>query len=222
MDLQPTTPTLLSAITHQKHSLPRELAMTTTIESSQEKKIITIFAVLHDDVPESTRKTIYANYFYPFVSELESFTDRKVNVVFWRNSPPYSTYRYKGENVRWISEQWELLAFEFLKEMRAKGFNTDTTTKVILITKEMINDKHAGVATRSPGTAAIASITSYITIGHEVGHLLDARHEDSETQYNGWWCDTYMAPEINTLKSNCYVFSKANRQNINDYLAQKP
>lgn len=196
--------------------------MTTIIESSQEKKSITIFAVLHDDLPESTRKTIYADYFYPLVNELESFTNRKFNVVFWRDEPPYSTYHYRSEDERWISQQWELLAFEFLKKMRASGLNTDTTTKVILITNEIINDRIAGVATRTPGTAAIASTTNYMTIGHEIGHLLGARHEDSETRYNGWWCDTYMRPGNNPLKSNCYVFSEANRKNINDYLAQKP
>ena len=53
--------------------------MTSTTERTR-KKDITIIAVVHDDVPESTRKTIYADYFHPLVSELESFTDRKINV----------------------------------------------------------------------------------------------------------------------------------------------
>ena len=61
------------------------------------KNAIIIIAVIHDDVPESTRKTIYADHFHPLVSELESFTERKVNVIF-TGGEPYSNFDYKGND----------------------------------------------------------------------------------------------------------------------------
>ncbi|WP_205548262.1 hypothetical protein [Pseudomonas carnis] len=60
--------------------------MTKTVERTQ-KKDITIIAAIHDDVTQTKRKTIYADYFHAVVKELESFAERKINVVFAQGEP---------------------------------------------------------------------------------------------------------------------------------------
>ncbi|WP_347902786.1 hypothetical protein [Pseudomonas purpurea] len=198
--------------------------MTPNIEQPQ-KNAINIVAIVHDDVPEATRKTIYADHFQPLVKELESFTDRKVNVIFGGGAP-YSNFAYRGEDTMTILRGWEALGYKFLDEMRKEGFDlSDPLTKVILVTHQNVNIKIAGIALLWPptntGTFAIASLNSFLHVGHEIGHLLGANHENWEVQYNGWWAETYMVPERNMIRSISYTFSSANRQNIKNYLADK-
>lgn len=189
---------------------------------SNKKKPITIFVVIHDDVPESTRKNLHADYFQPLISELESFTERKVYVIFGRLAP-YSNFDYKNENEHITSSRWENMCVSYLEKRLAEGFIIDRLTKVLLVTNEDMNNRIGGMARVHPplftGISAIASLTSYTYAAHEIGHLLGARHEDSEIQYNGWWCETYMTPKPGSITSNCYLFSPANRQNIKNYLA---
>ncbi|MHC8347882.1 hypothetical protein ACYZT7_00520 [Pseudomonas sp. RT4P38] len=197
--------------------------MTSTIEKKHENSI-TIIAVIHDDVPKSTATTIYADHFRPLVSELESFTERKVNVVF-AGGEPYNKFDYKGDDSLNTLRSWEALGYKLLDEMKKEGLNTDDMTKVILVTNDTLNDKTAGAALLWPpantGKFAIASLGSHLYVGHEVGHLLGAKHEDFEVQYNGWWAETYMAPKREIIRSISYTFSPANRRNIKNYLADK-
>ena len=200
--------------------------MTLNIEQTQ-KKPITIIAVIHDAVPESTTKTIYADYFQPLVNELESFTERTINVVF-AGGEPYSNFNYKGDDLAKTLERWNAFGHKLLQEMRKEGLDIDVNsdlTKVVLVTHEMLNNEAAGAALiwppARPGKVAIASVKSYQIVGHEIGHLIGARHEDSEVQFTPWFADTYMAPKQDIFAANTYTFSRANRQNIKNYLADK-
>ena len=189
------------------------------------KRSITIFVVIHDDVPSSKRTTIYQDYFLHLKTELESFIERDVHFILG-SGKPYSSFDYKDDDLEKALNRWETLGFQYLGDARKEGFATDELTQVVLITNDPINDKHAGAAlTHSPlsmGKFAIASLATYQVPAHEIGHLLGARHKDFEVLYNGWWGETYMAPQPMLIRSNSYRFSSANRQNIKNYLANKP
>jgi len=192
--------------------------------AANSKRDINIFAIVHDDLPASAIKNIYADHFHPFVQELESFIDRKFNVAFGR-AAPYSQFNYKGNDPLRTLRAWETLGRQYLEWARIEGFETGPLDQVVLLTKENLNEKTAGAALLWPplntGNFAISSLGSRINVGHEVGHLLGARHEDSEIQYNGWWCETYMTPQPHPLRSICYSFSQKNRENIKNHLANK-
>jgi hypothetical protein len=188
------------------------------------KNSITIFVVIHDDVPSSKRTTIYEDYFLHLKTELESFIERDVHIIFG-SGKPYSSFDYKNEDGLKVLIRWGKEGVKYLDEARKEGFVTNPLTKVVLVTNEPINEKLSGIAlidrVTNAGSFAIASLTNYLIPAHEVGHLLGAKHEDFEVQYNGWWGETYMTPQPHPLSSNIYHFSSANRLNIKNHLANK-
>lgn len=188
------------------------------------QKTITIYAAIHEDVPQSIKASIHADYFFHYAQELESFTDRKVRVVYGAGAP-YSHFDYKGEDTLATLRRWEVLGNRYLDQYRAEGFDMDDVHVAVLITRDALTGSTLGAALCWPptntGKFAIASVSAYQTIGHEIGHLLGARHEDSEIFYNGWWSESYMTPQREFLRSNSYRFSDANRKNINNYLATR-
>jgi hypothetical protein len=194
------------------------------VSAQKKQKTITIYAAIHEDVPKDVKDSMYADYFLPLVKELESFTDHKVSVVFGAGAP-YSNFDYKGEDTMATLRRWELLGSKYLDAYRAEGFDTMGISLAVLVTRDRLTSNIGGLALVWPpnntGRFAIASVTGYQVIGHEIGHLLGAKHEDSEIQYNGWWSESYMTPQREHLRSNSYTFSEANRKNINNYLATR-
>lgn len=182
-----------------------------------------IFAIYHDDVPESKRMTLYTEYIRPFTAEFERITGRKIHVILDKNRPPYSNFIYKNENHQTSIDEWRRLAWLYKKEISDnKEYRLSRNDRILLITNNFINGGPllggvGGVANGQPGYAAIASLELKQIIGHELGHTFDADHEEGEVLYNGWWCETFMFPPL-PLRSNCFVFSEGNRKRIKDYV----
>ena len=184
---------------------------------------IRIFVIFHDDVPESKRNLTYVDRIRPFVIEFKRITGRHISVVFDRNRPPYTNFNYKSDTPHKMFEEWKKLSWEYKKERHKNNeFLSSRNDRILLITNDYINGSPlmggiGGLATL-PGHSAIASFEQGQAIGHELGHTFNARHDDSEIIYNGWWCETFMFPESFVLRSNCYVFSQANEKRIKAYV----
>jgi hypothetical protein len=184
---------------------------------------IRIFVIFHDDVPESKRSSTYVDRIRPFVIEFKRITGRHISVVFDRNRPPYTNFNYKSDDQQKMFEQWKKLAWAYKKERHDNNeFLSSRNDRILLITNDYINGSSliggvGGLATQ-PGHSAIASFEQGQAIAHELGHTFNARHEDSEVLFKGWWCETFMFPESFVLRSNCYVFSKTNENRIKAYV----
>ena len=190
-------------------------------QANQSKSPITLFAIFHDEVPQDKRNTAYAENILPFIKDFEGFTGRQVNVLFDRNSPPYSNFNYKSDDLGKVMREWEDLSTAYLSKKGAEGFPTAPLDRVLLITDGVINGSSliagtAGVA-HQPGKAAIASLIAVQNIGHELGHTFNASHEAGEVLYNGWWCETFMFVPL-PFRYSCFRFSEENKTRINDYL----
>ncbi|WP_460119617.1 hypothetical protein [Pseudomonas sp. S2_C03] len=186
------------------------------------KNPIDIFVVIHDDINPSIKQQMAASYFSHLQKELESFTDRKVN-IFYGTGSPHNKFDYKGSNETEILQRWEKLGLQWLEFRSKEGFIITQTSLVLLFTAHPINENVSGAALvdlrKNGGRFAIASAGSNLYPAHEIGHLLGAKHDDYEVNYDGWWCETYMTPNPHLLRSNCYKYSPANRNAIKHYLA---
>lgn len=179
---------------------------------------IRIYAIFHDDIPESKRKSIHGTFIWPFTEELERITGRKANVIFDEQKPPYSNFDYRSEDHDEVIFRWEKLAMEYrLKREKDKEFKRSKHDRVLLITQDGINQRVGGIIVSQPGHSLIASIRSRQAVGHELGHSFDAGHSDGAVHYNGWWCETFMYPSL-SLRYSCLVFSERNRERIKAYV----
>lgn len=187
------------------------------IATVAEKRPIFIHTFIHDDVTEP-QSEIYAKHFLPMVNEIKGFTGRHVSVQFIRHLPTYTDFAYKHENSQETLNRWHDQTFKYKV---GKKLPSEKTTKFLLITKDVLNTLNSGVA-HVGGQVAISSLKSERHVGHEVGHTLNATHEDSDKFFNGWWCDSYMVLSPTFGHSNCNRYSDANRERINTFLSNVP
>ena len=109
----------------------------------------------------------------------------------------------------------------FLTTATRINFLLTEPTKFMLLTNDWMNSETLGV-TGVGQQFALATLTNKQVMGHELGHLLDAEHELVDVKYNGWRCETFMAAKVNSLLSNCYVYTDPNRARIKDFLSLAP
>lgn len=223
-----TLPILLSVLSHTStyatvaiDDNPWPTALNPTPRSFSnspiDKRPIFVFAFVHDDIPESMISSIFPDHLIPAIKEVELTTGRRISVQFIRSTPPYTTYDYKTTG-QVAYDGWSQLAGNYRD---IKNLPRNRATKFILLTKDFIDGRMAGIAGVGQ-PFAIASLTNQQVFGHELGHTLDAQHELAEVRFNGWACETYMVAVSSSLRSNCYVYTEPNRSRINAYLKGTP
>lgn len=186
------------------------------------KKPILLMVFIHDDLDGYNKSTLYDNYFSWLETELEDISGRAVTVIFnsKSTSPEMTNYNYKNENAADAGRGWQTRVKELTSKVEETWPYDPDLDKFLLLARSPINSKVAGVATGT-GQTGIASINSYMTPAHEVGHMFGATHEDSDVVYDGWWHDTIMKADLaSAFRGNQYRFSEKNRANIRSYLDQ--
>ncbi|MBA1203999.1 hypothetical protein G7009_19965 [Pseudomonas capeferrum] len=168
----------------------------------------------HDELVDISEHDLRNDYFQQWLDEMRSFTSHPIEIIFQRNVPGITDLAYAGKPSNEILDAFK----DELRYRSSAPFSF--MRKYVLLTRDVYDrsglNYNAGLAEQG-GTHAIASLDTFKAPAHEIGHLLNATHEHAATQFNGWFCETYMAPR-NPLRSHCYRYSDENRANIADYL----
>lgn len=174
---------------------------------------------IHEDLTEYKMRDLREHFDW-LVSEIEAVSGRQMTLSFVppSDSSDISSYDYKNSDASHALLGW----YDKIEEYKTSSADTfdDNLHKFLLLTRDNINSNVAGIAAPT-GHYAIASI-NHRAPAHEVGHMFDARHDDYEVLYNGWWDETIMAPGtgFSSLRGNANRFSDKNRENIREYLEQ--
>jgi len=184
--------------------------MTKTIEP------VRIHVFYHDDVSESTRRIVPRNYLKECITELERIANRPFIMEYRHSIPGVTDIQYQG-HPRDSLNHWAATSHTYAdRNIRA----SERIQRHLLVTQGTINDETLGFA-QVYNRCAIASLATYQTIAHELGHTFGMRHEDAELQHNafGLECETYGYPEASPLLAKCYQYSLKNRENMARFFA---
>ncbi|MHC8329792.1 zinc metalloprotease [Pseudomonas sp. LB1P83] len=186
----------------------------------QSKNPILLMVYIHSDLDEYDINELNHDYFSWARTELQDISNRNIDMILITKStsPEMANFDYKDVSSAYSLHRWSQLVNKTSLRIPAAQSYHPKLIKHLLLTRNPINEKIAGVA-YSKDECGIASISSYMTPAHEIGHMLGATHEDAEVIYNGWWHDTIMKP-VNALHGNDYRFSDKNRENIRNYLSK--
>lgn len=178
---------------------------------------LTVWVFPHDELADIPNEQLQVDYFDFWLIEMREIIDLPVHIRFQRNIPGLTDLDYRRDDPSKTLAAWSDAAWTWRRQQNAPGGIIDN--KYLLLTRQQLDNagETLGLAHQT-GHAAIASIHSYATPGHELGHTLSATHEASEVNFNGWFCETYMFPTRLNVRSNCYRYSDENRANIARYL----
>lgn len=176
--------------------------------------VITVYP--HDELASISDQQLHDDFFQHWLDEMRSFTQHPIEVIFQRAVPGLTDIDYAAMT---SNEVLDAFTQEINIQRSARPFSF--MNKDLLLTRDSYDRSGltfvAGLSQLS-GTTGIASMTSYAVPGHEIGHMLSATHENAKTDFNGWFCETYMVPARILLRSNCYRYSEQNRAAIAAYL----
>jgi hypothetical protein len=187
---------------------------------------IRLHVVIHDDVPAPVVQRLDADYLQPWLLEMERTTGREVELHTSRNLPGITDIAYRQVDRKFALSSLARLNEQFWRQRRdgAWNYRVDKTLLVVQGTvapSDASGNELVGEA-RFQGDAAWASVQTFSAVGHELGHLFGATHENAEVLYNGWFCETYTYPARLNVRSNCYRYSDSNREAIRAYLSEAP
>jgi hypothetical protein len=183
------------------------------------KQPVWLYVFFHDDVPPETQRIVPRHYLKDCIIELQKVTGREFVIEYKRSIPGLTDMNYKGDE-RHALKQWGEQVGPYVQ---GNNLSWKKTYRYMLVTRDRLNETVLGIG-EVGGNCLIASLETYQTIAHELGHTFSATHEDSELQYNafGGVCETYMSPSRDSTRGNCYTYTLKNRQRIADFLSDAP
>jgi len=185
------------------------VAIQTTPAWAAKTLVVTLYP--HDELGEISDDKIHRDFVQPWLNEMRSISNHSIEVIFRRHVAGITDIPYRE-----MSPEDTYRAFRKAMPSQFSG------QKSVLLARDSFGLSSKGAETAGltelghPG--AIASLATYSALGHELGHMMTATHEAAELRYNPWRCETYVFPERNALRSNCYRYSDENRKNIVEYL----
>ena len=179
---------------------------------------LTLRVFIHNDLADYNKDDLYETYFAQLAQELESIAGEKISILLI--SPPNAglhDHPYKDPYASGTLRTWRAKVDNYRRTLPDAGGST-RHNKYLLLTRDPLFSTILGIANQA-GYTAIASIARTYAPAHEVGHMFNATHEDSDVVYNGWWNDTNMRSDVlSQLRGNAGRFSDKNRENISQYL----
>jgi Metallo-peptidase family M12B Reprolysin-like len=187
---------------------------------------IRLNVVIHDDVPEAMRERLESDYFAPWVKEMQQITDRRIDIRFNRDIPGISDLDYRIDDRMQLAYTLGGYNEDYWANRGSALVNRRIDKTLLVVTDSYLPEdptqpERAGEA-ELRGPAGWASLKTYSAVGHELGHMFGATHENAQVMFNGWFCESYTYPERNSVRSNCYRYSDKNREAIAAYLSEAP
>ncbi|ELS44540.1 hypothetical protein JTE78_22965 [Pseudomonas syringae pv. aptata] len=195
------------------------LSHTAWANDNASRQPLTLYLVLHDDLSHHNTLELRQDYFAWLIKDLESFTDRYVRLAFIRDVPGLTDFAYQNDDVDETYYAWKNTMDRYVID---NDMERNATTKYLLLTQNKINSKTLG-ASEDKSYTGIASLETFAIPAHELGHMLGGTHEAAEVLYKGgWWCQTNIIESHEKIRSNCYVYSDANKQIMAEHLNRFP
>jgi hypothetical protein len=196
-----------------------------------EPKPLRIYVFIHDDVGTTSWGSIHADYFSWWARDLQErlgsvIGEVQINFVSGMRGVTDMNYRSLPNTFESRFEAFDGFIDRAMRIVTSRGLHrqpdySPSRTKFILLTRHKIFGK-SGIG-QHEGDAAFATMSSYYTPAHELGHTLGAMHEAGEVRYqNAWWCETNMVSPSLDIRTACRVYSEANIANIRAYLTRSP
>lgn len=201
---------------HLRTTLPLALAaMFHATFVGADHRPLSVWVFPHDELADISDEQLRQDYFANWLAEMREIMDIPIEIHFQRQTPGLTDLAYREMDGSSALSAWA----DATGAWRRQQNNPGGMIRYLLLTRSPLDEEGTtlGLAHQT-GNAAIASIHSYATAGHELGHTLSATHEASEVLFNGWFCETYMFPTRLSIRSNCYRYSDTNRENIATYL----
>lgn len=187
---------------------------------------IRLNVVIHDDVPPTMRARLEQDYFAPWIKEMRNITNRHIDIRFNHDVPGISDMDYRVPDRRRVA--WTLGGHneDYWANRGSAEANRRIDKTLLLVADSYLPEdpnqpERVGEAALK-GPAGWASVKTFSAVGHELGHMFGATHENAEVMFNGWFCESYTYPERNGMRSNCYRYSDKNREAMAAYLSEAP
>lgn len=176
---------------------------------------VRLYFFYHDDVDASTRRIVPRNYLKDCIDELKKISGREFIIEYKASIAGLTDIPYRGTPT-YVLAEWNRRVNDYAGK---HNLPWSKTTRYVLITREQLDAVTLGIA-YFQGGVAVASLVTYRTLAHELGHTFGATHEDAELSYNAFGvpCETYLYPARDGSRANCYHYSLKNRSNIADFL----